>query len=304
MAAPIVTLTLNPALDVTYHLPALELEGSNRIADVDARAGGKGINVTRILMALDHPTRAVAPLGGTLGQRFEVECTRWGLPLHAVPISGSTRQTITIVEDSGRATVLNEPGPDLSEHEQTEVVRAVERVLEDASALIISGSLPGSTSADILVELIKMCRTRNRLSVVDTSGEALVMAAQAGADILKPNHHEVLLATGQTDVDTAVAVLLELGARRVVVSRADKGLISYQKESRIRADGVPTQHGNPTGAGDAVVAAVTLGAVRGIGSKDGLRLACAAGAAAVRQPVAGALNVSDVRELMTHVRIA
>lgn len=300
----IATVTLNPALDVTYRVRALQVGGSIRVLETRSQAGGKGINVARVLQALGQASQAIAPLGGLLRAPFEEQCAAWGLPLRSVPINGSTRQTITVVDEAGQATMLSEPGPKLSEAEQDEVVRAAALALETAPALIVSGSLPGGTAPALVGELVALCQRRRRVSLVDTSGEALLIAARAGAEIVKPNEEELLRSTGQTDVDTAAASLLDLGAHMVIVSRAAEGLIAYTETSRLAASGVPIQHGNPTGAGDAVVAALALAAATNMGRQEGLRLACAAGAAAVRQPYAGWVEASDVKELISHVRIA
>ena len=304
MRRPIVTVTPNPALDLTYHLSHLEAGGSNRVAQPSARAGGKGINVARVLQKLGHPTLSVAPLGGPLAARIHSDCAASGLPLEAVSIAGHTRQTITIVDGRSNATVLNEAGPDLSQPEWTELLSTVERKLVGAAALVVAGSLPGSTPPTMISEFVSLAHRQGVPCVVDTSGEALICAAVAQADVVKPNLAELRQATGIENIEEASTALLEAGALRVVVSQGEDGLTAHDATLHWHVGGLPVQQGNPTGAGDAAVAGLALAVATKMAWSEGLRLACALGAAAARQPTAGAVSPADVKALLPQVRIS
>ncbi|MFD2467517.1 1-phosphofructokinase family hexose kinase [Amycolatopsis silviterrae] len=280
----IVTLTPNPAVDVTYrigtHLPG----DTNRVREVLRRPGGKGVNVARVLAALDVPVRAVLPLGGDAG--------RWlgnalDVPFDAVPISGENRTTVTIAGD-GHPTVYTEPGPEVSEEEWTAFgARLAECV---SGFLVVSGSLPRGASPDLVADWVGIARKAGVPTLVDASGPALLAAARAGA-VVKPNQSELLAATSAADEAAGAAALLRLGARQVVVSRGADGIAAYTGHSVLTVPAIPDVHGNPTGAGDAATAGLAASLAAGRPLIEALRAAAALGAAAVLRPVAGEVDL-------------
>ncbi|NUR32057.1 MAG: 1-phosphofructokinase, partial [Catenulispora sp.] len=211
----IVTLTLNPALDITYTVPELKT-GTTHRPQVRAQAGGKGVNVARTLHALGRDTVAVLPLGGFDGDAVRTELETAGLPHHAIPISGATRRTVTVVEaasSDGLATGFNEAGPELTAAEWAEICAAVSALLETASldthpVLVLSGKLPGGLGDDAYAELITLAAGFDVPTILDTEGPALLAALPAHPAIVKPNAHELLDATGLTDPARAAAELL------------------------------------------------------------------------------------------------
>ncbi|TVT48615.1 hexose kinase [Amycolatopsis rhizosphaerae] len=282
----IVTLTPNPAVDVTYrigtHLPG----DTNRVLEVQRRPGGKGVNVTRVLAALEVPARAVLPLGGDAG--------RWlggalDVPFDAVPISGENRTTVTVTGD-GHPTVYAEPGPELSEAEWAAFARRLAEGLAGAKLLVVSGSLPRGAAPDLVADWVRIAHHAGVRTLVDASGPALLAAARAGA-VVKPNHAELLAATSAADETSGVATLLRLGAQLVVVSRGADGIAAYTPCGVLTVPAVPGVHGNPTGAGDAATAGLAAALATGRPLLEALRTAAALGAAAVLRPVAGEVDI-------------
>ncbi|HEY9412088.1 MAG TPA: hexose kinase [Jiangellaceae bacterium] len=302
----IVTVTPNPAVDVTYTVDALVPGGSHRVRDVVERAGGKGLNVARVLQALGEPVMSVAPLGGSGGELIRAELARAGLPLRAVPIAGSTRRTVAVTTAAtsyaetahASATLFNEPGPRLSSAECADLEREVAAALIDASVLVVSGSAPPGVPPELYANLVEAARRAGVAAIVDTSGPGLLAAADAGASLVKPNAEELREATGRRDVVAAADELVHRGAGRVVVSLGADGLLGIAPEGRWRVPGVPAVRGNPTGAGDAVVAVLAAGVTRGTPWPDALVRAAAIGAAAVLAPVAGAVDLAAFRRFL------
>src|SRR5206468_3976003 len=138
----IATVTLNAALDVTYRLPAVELHAVNRVATVAARAGGKGVNVARVLHALGEDVIACCLLGGATGELVRADLT---MPSLVVPIAGETRRTVSVVDDTD-VTGFWEPGPVVSDEEWDASLDAFESL--SADAIVLSGSLPRGVPAD------------------------------------------------------------------------------------------------------------------------------------------------------------
>ena len=298
----VVAVTPNPAWDVTYGVARLVPGESLRVRTATARAGGKGVNVARVVRALGHESVAVSTAGGALGAAFRDDLADGGQDAVLVPVAGHTRQSVTVVPDDGaHPTVLNESGPALDAAEWSALVAAVTGAAGPDDVVTVSGSLPPGTTRDRFVDLVAAARGAGARVVVDTSGPALRWAAQAGADLLKPNRAELAAATGLDDLVGAVALLQALGARDVVVTDGAAGMTAYgpgaegpRVVGRARLLGPPLA-GNPTGAGDAATAALAV-SLRDPWSER-LALAVATSAAAVLRPVAGDVDPADVAAL-------
>lgn len=263
----IITLTLNPALDITYSIPELTA-GSTHRPKAFAQAGGKGVNVARTLHALGRDTIAVLPLGGFDGEAVRAELEEAGVPHHVIPIGGATRRTVTLVEESGLATGFNESGPELGSGEWAAICAAVASLLETAvldtaPVLVLSGRLPRGLADDAYAQLIALADAHGVPTILDTEGAPLLAALPARPAIVKPNAHELLDATGLTDQRAAARELLERGARAVVSSHGPDGLTALTADGAWTARPARIDGGNPTGAGDASVAALALGLADG-----------------------------------------
>ncbi|WP_166985974.1 1-phosphofructokinase family hexose kinase [Canibacter zhoujuaniae] len=252
----IITLTPNPALDLTYRLDALQFGESHRTAPALERAGGKGLNVARILHGEGQPVRAIAPLGGRRGLAIYDLLSAAGIDTDVVPIAAETRRTIAIVTDDD-TTNINEEGPALSSSEWGALESVITGALPGARVLVCSGSLPQGTPGDFIPKLISACKAVGVRTIVDAAGEALLAACAAGADVVKPNVSELLNATNIADPREAAEHLLNLGAKCVVASLGEKGMVLFTAGHSPLAGRLPEPLvGNTTGAGDAAVAAI------------------------------------------------
>lgn len=333
----ILAITPNPALDVTYTVDATRLHEVNRVREVRIEAGGKGVNVAKVLAQLGEPVSCAGPLGGPAGDELRRRLA--AVSSDADPllrqawtwIAGTTRRTLAVV-DAGGATGLYEPGPQLSAAEVQQLLDDVSALLTGAippiDAVTISGSLPGGMDDEDLATLIEAIREAGLPVLVDTSGSGLLTAARAGATVLKPNAEEAMEATGESTALDAARALCELGAGTVVCSLGGEGMLGLQRaEASAPADSGPADpppvgrtaattvrawrarlpqalDGNPTGAGDAVVAALASTVL--LGSADlptALRRAVAVGASAVTRPVAGEIDLELIDQLEPTVTI-
>jgi tagatose 6-phosphate kinase len=305
----IVTVTLNPALDLTYTIPALTPGTTHRPA-VHAQAGGKGVNVARTLHALGRETVAVLPLGGFDGEAVRAELEASGIPHHAIPIAGATRRTVKVVEaESGLATGFNESGPEVGAAEWAEICAAVASLLEtavldEAAVLVLSGKLPRGLPDDAYAELIALADGLGVPTILDTEGAPLLAALAAGPAIVKPNAHELADATGITDSRAAAEELLKRGARAVVSSNGPDGLTALTAEGRWTARPPRIDGGNPTGAGDASVAALALGLADASGWPEMLADAAALSAATVLTDRAGVFDAEAYQRFRRRTEVA
>lgn len=297
----LMTITPNPAVDVTYRLPHAEWGEVNRIKTVVRRAGGKGVNVACVLGQLGHSTQVTGFLGGSTGAALSGLLEGSPVIQHWVPIAGETRCTTVVVDDVS-TTLLNEPGPTVTGADWQRLAADVAARVRLGDVVVLSGSCPPGTRADDVRGLVRAVRASGALIVVDTSGPFLATAADAGADLLKPNHHELREVTGSDDLIGGAEALIARGAGAVAVSRGVDGIVVVARiGSSVRAwSAAPAAvvHGNPTGAGDAAVAAFAL-ALRRVGRGEDLGevlpvelgRAVALSAAAVLAPVAGVVDL-------------
>lgn len=287
----ILTVTLNAALDVTYEVPSLRLGESHRATAVHTRAGGKGINVARVLHALGRETMVTGFVGGDIGALIRADVHAAGLRESLFEMAGESRRTVTIVSE-GAATAVNEPGPPLSISEWADFVGGFHALAARASVVVLSGSLPGNLPDDAYAQLIRVSPAP---VILDTSGAPLLAGLAARPGVIKPNADELLTATGTADPVKAAGILLDRGARAVVASQGADGLIAVSPHGSWRVRPPEPLSGNPTGAGDACVAA--LAACHDLDWPTRLAEAVAVSAAAVVHPLAGDIDLDTYARL-------
>ncbi|MEO7006940.1 MAG: hexose kinase [Terrimesophilobacter sp.] len=287
----ILTVTPNPAVDLTFTVPALILGDTQRVDAARSRAGGKGVNVARVAHQLGHPVLVVAPVGGHNGIEFARELEASGLPHDLVSVSSATRRSVALVEtETGRTSVLNERGAALRDTDWTALTDRIRLRIDEATCLVGSGSLPPEAHEGFYADLVGIGRSAGIPVLIDASGAALLAAARVGADVLKPNRKELAEATGLSDPLDGASLLLDAGAALVLVSLGEDGMFAMAAADRepLFARLPAPLAGNPTGAGDAAVAAAAVCYSDKVTDRSViLRLATAWSAAAVRSPVAG-----------------
>jgi tagatose 6-phosphate kinase len=281
----ILTVTLNAALDVTYVVDALVVHDTNRVREVHERAGGKGVNVAGVLHALGQDVVAT----GFASDAVRRELQAAGIPEEFVATAG--RRTVTVV-DGADATVLSEPGSVVSSAQWTSLMTRFQALAADADAVVLAGSLPPGVPADAYARL---GRASQAPVLLDTSGSALRAGLAARPAVVKPNRAEL------AELGESSEALLDLGAAAVVVSCGADGLVAVTDDGGWRA--VPPERvaGNPTGAGDAVVAA--LAATLDQPWPHRLADAVALSAAVVASPVAGQFDPATYERFRTAVSV-
>jgi tagatose 6-phosphate kinase len=284
----ILAVCLNLALDLTYRVSSLRVGTTNRVAGVFERAGGKAVNVARVLDALGHDVVVMGFAGGRVGEAVVAELDAAGLAHELVPIAGQTRRTLIVLEDDGgEPTGISEPGPCVSEDEWEAFVDALRSRVRDASAVVLSGTLPPGLPAGAYATLIS--EAGDVPALLDTAGEPLRLGAAAGPAIVKGNRAEI---AGPDGVIAAAQRLRAAGAGAVVVTLGEEGLVAVTAEGVLRAAAPETVAGNPIGAGDAASAALVAGMVAGTPWQERLTDAVALSAACVHAPVAGSFDVA------------
>lgn len=301
----ILTVTLNTALDITYRVRSLRPHASHRVSEVWERPGGKGLNVARVLAALGHPVTATGFAGGATGRIMrERLADSPGVVDALVPVTGTTRRTIAVVDDrTGDTTQLNEPGPNVTPAEWSAFQETYAALLATASAVALCGSLPPGVPVGAYAGLVRTARAANVPVLLDTSGEPLRRAVAARPDIVKPNTDELAELTGAHEPLRATQDACRRGARAVVASLGAEGLLAVTPEGRWRAAPPARIHGNPTGAGDSVVAGLLSGLADQLPWPGRLARAAALSAATVLSPTAGDFDRPTYEELVDKVAV-
>jgi tagatose 6-phosphate kinase len=310
----IVVVALNPALDVTHHLDAVDWAGVNRPASVSALPGGKGLNVARTLRRLGADVLLLGLAGGSTGAAVRTGLAAAGVPAIFTDTEAESRRTFAVVDaQRGTVALFNEPGPPVSAAEFARLRASFADALAGGcSAVVLSGSLPAGLPDDSYAELIESARRAGVPALLDTSGAALLAGASAGPAVVKPNLAELAAAVGREvpwrgagdprPVLAAAAELRDRGPAAVVVSLGADGLLALTSEGAWLASGPPVA-GNPTGAGDAVTAALSHGLELGRAWPERLRHAAALGAATAAAPVAGEYRRADYERALAEVTV-
>jgi tagatose 6-phosphate kinase len=310
----ILVVCLNPALDITHHVPAVDWTGVNRPSAVYARPGGKGLNVACTLHTLGADVLVLGLTGGITGTAVESALADLRVPATFTPISEETRRTFTVVDErDGTATAFNEPGPRVGAEEFAELAVRYEKALTGCAAVVLSGSLPPGLPTDCYARLIETAAAAGVPAVLDAHGEALLRGAAAGAAIVKPNLAELEALTGRSlsaaggadrpAVTQAARELQAAGAAAVVASLGADGLLAVTADGVWHALPPAPVAGNPTGAGDAVAAGLAYGLVAGRPWGERLRHAVALGTASAAAPVAGEFSPDGYSSVLTGVTV-
>lgn len=299
----IVTLCMNPALDITTSTEVVRPTDKLRCAAARYDPGGGGINVAHVAQVLGATSTAVFPAGGPAGELVHNLLVAEGVGVQRVPIGGSTRESFTVDEVSTeRQYRFVLPGPQLTVTEQTECLLQLRRAAASASIVVASGSLPPGVPEDFYQQVADACAELGALFALDTSGGGL-KHVNAGVFLLKPSVRELRDCTGRalsTEAEQLGAAheLIERGAaRHVLVSRGAEGALLVSRDAALRFAPVQVPPGSGVGAGDAMLAGVAVGLIRGWPLTEATRLGVAAGAAMLLTPGTAPCTREDTERL-------
>ena len=305
----LLTVTANPAIDRTLHVPHLAVGTVHRTAEIYMTAGGKGINVARAARSLGQVVTATAPLAGHAGRLVAELASREGLDADWFWLeSGETRNSLLLTHDGTDATVINEVGPSFLREEWTRFSDHVLSVAKRAKAVAISSSLPPGVPPSAHGELAR--RLAAELPVyVDTSGLALVEALESPERIcIKVNREE--LAEGlaadlqsHSDILEASRVLLRRSATFVVVTLGKEGAIAMAEHGAWHAQAPQLEVRSSVGSGDSLLAGLIVERSRGRSLEEALAFGVACGSANAMTRHPARFEWSAALELMRRIRV-
>lgn len=306
--AKILTLTLNPALDLTVQLPRLEPGQVNRSDEMHTHAAGKGVNVAQVLADLGHQLTVSGFLGADNPQAFETLFAKRGFVDEFIRVPGETRSNLKLAESDGRITDVNGPGPLVSVAAQRALLDRLDQIAPDHDAVVVAGSLPQGVSPAWLQALIERLKNLGLKVALDTSGEALRAALKAGPWLIKPNAEELaeVFDSEMVSVAAQAAVAGRLhaqGIEHVVISDGAQGVNWFSVGSAMHATPPKVSVASTVGAGDSLLAGMLHGLLSADTPEQTLRTATAIAAMAVTQIGFGIGDTAQLAQLEQGVRV-
>jgi tagatose 6-phosphate kinase len=256
----ILTVTLNPAIDKTVFVCDFKKGKDFRESSLFASAGGKGVNVSRVLTFLGQANIATGFLGGTNGLYIKRSLSQEKIKYSFLPIQGQTRMSLTIIDPvSKNITRVLERGPLVSKKEIALFKERFRKLLSFARCAVFSGrNIPGR-GEDFYAQLVSIAKKKDVFTILDTSGAALSAGLRALPHMIKPNlkEAEYILKrklVSQKSLPEAVLRLYGLGVKIVALSMGSRGAIVYDGKEMLRASPPSITRKSPVGCGDALIA--------------------------------------------------
>ena len=252
----IYTVTFNPAIDYVITVDDFKAGLINRVVSEEKFAGGKGINVSRVLNNVGIKSKALGFVGGFTGKFIIDSLESQGVETDFIEISGDTR--INVKLKSKEETEINGSGPVIKDEDLNKLFKIVEGLTSN-DYLVLSGNVQKSVPRDIYARLQKKCAPNNVTVVVDTTGDALVATLANKPFLIKPNNHELgeIFNKELTDTDEIIEYakkLIVMGAQNVIISMAERGALLICESGVYHATPAKGKVQNSVGAGDSVIA--------------------------------------------------
>ncbi|MGH7598149.1 MAG: 1-phosphofructokinase family hexose kinase [bacterium] len=303
----ILTVTPNPMLDKTLWVKRFTPGVTHRATRAVTIGSGKGINVSRALLALGEQTLATGFLGGYTGAQVRKLLDDENLPHDFVEVTGLTRVGITVFDDAREDyTAVFEPGPELRQNEVEVLVEKVRSLLPRCRALTLCGSMPSAGFDDLYFRLIESAKVVNVPVFLDSYKEPLRQGLKAHPDFLKPNREEALHTFGidiraPHGIPDTLRELAQTGAQWIFLTDGSRKVGVYAQGQRYLATPPKIDIVNTLGGGDAMVAAFLYGWLRKMATEDLIRFAIAAGAVNAEDFMPGFADRKRIEEMAKRV---
>lgn len=309
----ILTVTLNPSVDISYPLDEFKMDEVNRAGTVTKTAGGKGLNVTRVAAALGTNVMATGIIGGTIGTYIMDQLTEQKIAHRFFKIDQESRNCIAVLHE-GKQTEILEAGPTIAPEEAGGFLEQFRNILaqEPISVLTISGSLPKGLTSAVYKEMIGLANQQNIPVVLDTAGTTLLEiledpSLQVAA--IKLNQDEIRAIEKQAfpDTDWNWKEILETSryrnVDRVIITLGGDGAFAKVKDQYYQVEIPEITVVNPVGSGDATVAGIAMGIAQNLSEEDLLRTAMTTGMLNTMEETTGYANPNHFEHYFRQVLI-
>lgn len=307
----IVTITMNPSIDISYPLVSWNVDTVNRTDQVSKTAGGKGLNVTRVIHDLKGDVLATGVLGGFHGAFIADELKRAGIKQKFTDIKEESRDSIAILHEGNQTEIL-EAGPTVSYEEQQNCLENFKELIKKAKIVTISGSLAKGLPSNIYQTLVQLTEEQSIKVLVDTSGESLrqVLAGEQKPFLIKPNLEELsALLRYSFSIDRLEELQEGLnqpifaGIEWIVVSLGKAGAFAKHKDCFYRVTLPTIKAVNPVGSGDATVAGFAYGLSQEMDEIELLKFCMATGMSNAQEGQTGHVALANVQSHIEKITV-
>lgn len=300
----IYTVTLNPAIDRELLVPEIVFDTVLRATGWQVDFGGKGFNVSRLLVGFDTPSIAIGFVGGDAGLILEKGLKSLGIQTDFVWVEGETRTNVSIRSESKSHYIkANEPGPTVIDDDVRRLLDKVESLVSPGDWWVLAGSLPPGCPSTIYYDMINIIQARGGQAILDASGEALKRGCEAAPFICKPNLVEAENLTGRTGaspLDLAEAIR-EIGSEHIIISLGKDGALYHGEAGSFSVKAPQIVERNPIGAGDSMVGGIVWALSQGYDFQQIVRWGVACGAATASLEGTSVAQRKDAEDLLAQV---
>lgn len=302
----ITTITLNVAIDKAYVVEDFAKNTVTRVLKCTNTAGGKGLNVSKVIKLCGEDIVATGFVGGHAGAYVEDLLSEHNITTDFIHTKSETRSCINILASDGSSTEFLEPGAPVTSEEVGEFYTKIEQLISQSDAITMSGSVPKGVDTTIYADLITRIKAQGKKVIMDTSGELLANGIKACPTLIKPNSEELeallnIKINNRGDVIEAAKKLQSTGIEYVVVSLGGDGALVVCKEGVFHGKPPKITPVNTVGCGDSMVGAFAVALARNLQIGEALRYAVAVSAANALTMATGSFKVSDMEELLPKV---
>ena len=303
----ITTVTLNTSIDKAYYMDGIIQNGEvMRVSSCRNTAGGKGLNVARIITLCGEEVKATGFAGGYNGAYLEALLTKDNINHYFIHIQGETRSCINILDKKYGSTEYLEPGCEVTEAEEGAFLKSFKQIIRDSEVITISGSIPKGLSPDFYQNLISQAKEEGKSVILDTSGKLLESGLKARPTMVKPNRDEIgmlfgVRIAGLSDVIDCAKKIYEMGIPYVVISLGGEGALFVCDDGIYLGRPPKIDVINTVGCGDSMVGAFAVALKLGYESRQALRFAVAIAAANALSPSTGYFEQSHYEAILEKV---
>jgi len=308
MTTKVVTITLNPALDLTGSLDTLNVGTVSLVKQGSLHAAGKGVNVAKVLSDLGADVTVTGFLGKDNQEMFCQLFEEMGAHDEFIRIQGSTRINVKLVEASGEVSDINFPGINVTNEDIAAFEATLLRLAQDHDYFVLAGSLPAGVSPSLCASWIEKLHSLGKRVLFDSSRDALAAGLNAHPWLIKPNDEELSQFVGRELVTpeecrTAAAELAEKGIENIVVSMGANGTMWLNQGQWLHAKPPRMSVVSTVGAGDTLVAGLCWGHMQNMDKESLITFATALSALAVTQVGVGVTSETQLITLQKEIQL-
>ncbi|MCP4176270.1 MAG: 1-phosphofructokinase [bacterium] len=305
----ILTITLNPAIDTRYCFDSFQMGEINRVSQIGKYAGGKGLNVSKVLTKLKTGVLATGFLGGKTGELIAQKAEKSNIDCRFVLIEGESRVCIAIINTkTGIITEILESGPSIKQNEKNIFLNTFINLVKDVDVITISGSIPKGLPDDFYCQLVDESIKLGKKVILDSSGIYLKKAIKSGPFLIKPNIEEFEYLTnkqnqGFKDLLKNSKFILDKGVKNILLTLGGDGALFISKEKRLKLEVPKVIIKNSVGSGDATLAGFAYGVNSKLSIVDSIKYALACGTSNAMLNQTGDIDLDIVEDLADKIVI-